>query len=517
MLAEAAASAPASLSIATEHAQLAEAGGDFEEALRRWRSVLDRFPEEPVGSIACGRMLRQLGRAAEAAALLHEACERFPDSADLAIERCWASHDLGRWEEALGLWRAVAARFPDHAFGYIGLATALRKLSRWDEADAVLQSAMQNLPGLVALASEYATLAGFRADHEETLRRWEAVRDRFPGKAIGYAGVGATLKTIGRLDEAEAVLAAAVSRFPDDQNLAVNRAWVAVAREDWPEALRQWQALRARYPADASVGAGLEQALWHLRLAAVDDHAAGRTSDAVPALGPEPISGDDPGSDRARVRDLLMGFESLGENCELGFVQRHFGAEPLGLLRWAGIPYAKLIEALSTGFAGVGDPENTLLSVDPVNREYATADTRFDMRMHTFIFEKKEEEQAIFEKLCRRLRYLRDKFLDDLASAEKILVFQFSAEPSQAEMLALHAALRRYGQNILLCIRLQDDRRRAGEVEAIGEGLLVGYLDRPGFDGQRWDISFECWHAICREADRLARQSRDCLAFPETI
>ena len=32
---------------------------------------------------------------------------------------------------------------------------------------------------------------------------------------------------------------------------------------------------------------------------------------------------------------LLNSFESLGDNCEFGFVQRKFGTEPAGLLRWA--------------------------------------------------------------------------------------------------------------------------------------------------------------------------------------
>src|SRR5436305_104536 len=33
--------------------------------------------------------------------------------------------------------------------------------------------------------------------------------------------------------------------------------------------------------------------------------------------------------------DLATRFESLGDNCEFGILQRLEGAEPLGLLRWA--------------------------------------------------------------------------------------------------------------------------------------------------------------------------------------
>jgi len=34
-------------------------------------------------------------------------------------------------------------------------------------------------------------------------------------------------------------------------------------------------------------------------------------------------------------RDLVLQFESIGDNCELGLVQRRAGSEPLGLLRFA--------------------------------------------------------------------------------------------------------------------------------------------------------------------------------------
>lgn len=32
--------------------------------------------------------------------------------------------------------------------------------------------------------------------------------------------------------------------------------------------------------------------------------------------------------------ELVARFESLGDNCEFGLVQRHFGAEPVGVFRF---------------------------------------------------------------------------------------------------------------------------------------------------------------------------------------
>ncbi|HEX2941395.1 MAG TPA: hypothetical protein VHO91_10130 [Rhodopila sp.] len=61
--------------------------------------------------------------------------------------------------------------------------------------------------------------------------------------------------------------------------------------------------------------------------------------------------------------DILFAFESLGDNCEFGLVQRYHGIEPLGLLRLAGfnVPFearlAKRTHALRLGFDGLGAPD----------------------------------------------------------------------------------------------------------------------------------------------------------------
>jgi hypothetical protein len=59
---------------------------------------------------------------------------------------------------------------------------------------------------------------------------------------------------------------------------------------------------------------------------------------------------------------LVRRFRALGDNCEFGLVQRHCGAEPIDLLRFAGlhIPIedrlAALTKAVTVGFEGLGQP-----------------------------------------------------------------------------------------------------------------------------------------------------------------
>ena len=57
------------------------------------------------------------------------------------------------------------------------------------------------------------------------------------------------------------------------------------------------------------------------------------------------------------TRDLMLRFESLGQNCEFGLVQRRCGSEPLGLLRFASTPLPHLLAAFEGGFEGLGGPD----------------------------------------------------------------------------------------------------------------------------------------------------------------
>ena len=58
------------------------------------------------------------------------------------------------------------------------------------------------------------------------------------------------------------------------------------------------------------------------------------------------------------LRDVALSFTSLGFNCEFGFVQRQMGAEPIDLLRFAGIPLIRLIYGIDAEFAGLDEPDN---------------------------------------------------------------------------------------------------------------------------------------------------------------
>ena len=89
----------------------------------------------------------------------------------------------------------------------------------------------------------------------------------------------------------------------------------------------------------------LERAL----LFAADSAPAPLLSQPSATAGPQQ---DDRAADHRTA--LMLDFESLGENCEFGLVQRRCGIEPLGLLRFSSTPLPPLLHALRERFAGMG-------------------------------------------------------------------------------------------------------------------------------------------------------------------
>jgi hypothetical protein len=180
---------------------------------------------------------------------------------------------------------------------------------------------------------------------------------------------------------------------------------------------------------------------------------------------------------------LLMQFESLGgggHGCEFGIFQRHFGAEPLSLLRWADVYQEQLSQALETEFAGVGDPEftNIFVPANNSNPEYWTTDTRYHMAMRSFVLAADVPLDRMREQVTKRFRYLSRKLIEDLRSASKVFVYKnMKRNLMDTELRRLHAACRQYGENTLFYIRYEDAAHPCGTVTMERDGLMIGYID----------------------------------------
>ena len=176
--------------------------------------------------------------------------------------------------------------------------------------------------------------------------------------------------------------------------------------------------------------------------------------------------------------ELAMCFESLGHNCEFGLVQRHLGAEPHGLLRFAGIALDDLLAGLERGFAGVG--EAVVVRTVPAGNggtEYLICDDRYRIGLHTFGSTADGTAEQVRAKHGGRLQFLAGHFREWLRNGERVFVVQRPGQLTRSQALALLVRLRSFGPNGLLYVDTEPGMP-SGAIEQIEHGLFHGRLDQ---------------------------------------
>jgi tetratricopeptide (TPR) repeat protein len=222
----------------------------------------------------------------------------------------------------------------------------------------------------------------------------------------------------------------------------------------------------------------------------------------APALQPPDLSD----------RELVMQFESLGgcgHGCEFGLFQRNFGAEPMGLLRWADLPHDLLAQALENRFEGVGLPENTLIFLPDGNDEWWTKDTRYWMAMRSFVKSADVSLDRMTVQVGRRFQFLRRKLIEDLKAGEKVFVFKnMYRNLTEAEIARLHEAVRAYGEATLFYVQYADQEHPGGSVHAAAPGLLIGYINHFWYSPDNKPIgpATDVWYELCRRAYRMYKR-----------
>ncbi len=202
--------------------------------------------------------------------------------------------------------------------------------------------------------------------------------------------------------------------------------------------------------------------------------------------------------------DMLLRFESLGENCEFGLVQRRAGFEPLGLLRFSFIELVHLVIGLRRGFEGLGDPGTIEVEVDGPDEEYIVRDTTYGMTYHTWQYQSQLPIETVRHQQAMRLGFLKRKLMEDVAAAEKIFVVKRITPLMPEEVLPLYAVLNDLGANWLLWVVLADQAHPAGTAEVLLPGLIRGYVDRFAPNENASDFSYSAWQSMCEAAWRMA-------------
>jgi tetratricopeptide (TPR) repeat protein len=424
-----------------------------------------------------------------------QAVAAFPNDQEIALGYALAPtrgpKDTRDPSTALSRLQDVHRRFPDFAPAWRIYIKILRDAGSRQDAARIAEACVLRLPDDPDLRLELAASLG---DDADIVTQLEMAATRFPNHDAIRIEWARALVRCGRFDSAEAAFQQALTRMPNYYDLACDHAELAMRRKDWPEALRRWQSIRARFPKDRRSEFGFLDTTTALRDAGLEAEisphgASTRADEAV---------------------NLYSRFQSLGGTglgCEFGLVQRANGAHPVCLLRWTNIHPRYLIDALNSRFAGVGTREQTVIGLstaeNPENPEYIYQDDRFKMAMHTFVHKRDMPEEDMFKQTCRRSTYLRRQLLEDLADGQQIFVYKFHERNlTLKELVGLHRAVRSYGNTTLLYVRYADADHPSGTVEQADAGLLVGYIS--GFNMSKKNVArpidLPAWDMICRSA-----------------
>jgi hypothetical protein len=215
------------------------------------------------------------------------------------------------------------------------------------------------------------------------------------------------------------------------------------------------------------------------------------------------------------VVEILRNFESLGENCEFGFLLEAYEIGEGSLFRWAFVnDFAKMAQAIDRKMTGsfafdAMRPYSATMIVDEstniawhTKMRIAVADDQF-----SFV-ESEDERRAIHATELSKFEYLRDKFFRSLAEEQKIYVIKCNIGITDAEIDLVTAALQKHGRPTLFHVKRADRTVPAGTVSRIGANHFVGYIDRFSDYDEANDISKACWTELCTNVWEM-RQSRE--------
>jgi hypothetical protein len=208
--------------------------------------------------------------------------------------------------------------------------------------------------------------------------------------------------------------------------------------------------------------------------------------------------------------ELVAGFESLGDNCEFGLVQRKCDAEPLGLLRFSGSYSENIVRGIEQEFEGIGEPEDITPSLEGEEgpKEFMIHERKYGLTYHTFVYEGERTPELMRQQEATRLKFLRRKFIEELDAGEKIFVFRRGRGVTDSEILPLFLALNRNRANTLLWVVPEEPGHPSGSVEVLLNGLLKGYIDRFAPGDNAHAFSFDAWVQLCVHALLLQRLMR---------
>ena len=489
---------------------------DWPEALMRFRDIRHRFPNELDGYIRGAAAAHELGDRTEALSILEEARARFPLDERLLRYYAALAEVFDDWSLAARLWQNLRLNFPkEDAF-----AGEIKNLSRAGtvlEAEKVLRTARATFPDdrrIMLLAAQNATRG---ADWDEAASRWMPfIHDRDLA-AEAKSRIDDARRFISLRNGLETVpkgasLDAGAVMLPFDRLLT--KSWSLrlstghllgqnIRFTRFGEILNLYGAGRSWGAHDGVVCLFDEYQNIVCRLSCVkicdDGHIILSGRDWLQIKHNIDVILEEEGSP---IGKILGRFESLGNNCEFGLVQRFFGIEPLGLFRFNWADAKCLVQGISDGFSELYTADCVQIRRDPSGEHIGHVDA-YKYTYHTDRFDDHLDADRFKKSEANRLRFLARKLLEDMEEGDKILVRKGEDDDSYDQIVQLQQQIRQRGAATLLWVTKATIDHPPGSVELFRDGLLRGYIEQFAPPSTVARAMFTTWAKLCVTAHTM--------------
>jgi tetratricopeptide (TPR) repeat protein len=279
----------------------------FDEAARRFQSVLERIPTATAVHYSLAMAYRGLGRLDDARRHLALRGPGTVRVSDPVVDRVRTLvrgerglvtqgrqfYEAGQFAEAADAFRRAIAAAPGSVTAHVNLGLSLVQLGDTAAAISAFRGAVGAAPDDAAARASLGALLVDIGQMEEAAGHLAAAFERTPDAAANRTLLVRTLLRLGRPDEALAVLTRAAALDPDDEQAVVEMAILLADGMRYREAIAALDDAHRRHPDRAATATTLARLL-----AAAPDRAlrdgrrALEIAIAVHAAAPTPVHGE---------------------------------------------------------------------------------------------------------------------------------------------------------------------------------------------------------------------------------
>ena len=210
--------------------------------------------------------------------------------------------------------------------------------------------------------------------------------------------------------------------------------------------------------------------------------------------------------------DQILRIESLGDNCELGFVLRNLGCEAGSLFRWTAMEPRQLLAQLRANFEGMYEfsnlqPSRNAMVVDAAYGVGWHSNMQSDMvdGRQRFLLDE-DKRRKIYREEVRKIRDLQAKFIARAQLGGLIFVVKSNDGINGENIESIFEAISELAMGArfaLLEVQASSDPGLIGTVVQRHPGLLRGYVSRFASYDEANVVDMESWTSVLDAALRL--------------